>query len=217
MARELTRHRSGSGYPCPLPWYLIPLNIFLWVAFAYSFVTSTQINGANKLRKAAGIKGLFPIMVSYDKNRHYLIGCPRECDFPFTTIPSNVTLTGPMLIPGRPVSAFPALEAWLKRHPTVLVNLGSNYRYHVDTCTNMALAIRVLLSQNPDSQVLWKMKAQEQAGADAANAILSREIGDGRVRIEAWIQAEPGELLRSGLISLFVHHGGANSYLESIM
>lgn len=83
---------------------------------------------------------------------------------------------------------------------------------------SLATAMRVLLDQNPQAQILWKLRRDRfnEPKDKGIDDILLKEVQSGRVRIEGWIKAEPGALLRSGLISCSVHHGGANSYFEAL-
>lgn len=47
-------------------------------------------------------------------------------------------------------------------------------------------------------------------------SILGPEIESGTVRIVNWFQAEPTAILQSGNLVCAVHHGGANSFLETV-
>jgi hypothetical protein len=77
--------------------------------------------------------------------------------------------------------------------------------------------MRMLLGQGPRVQILWKLRPDwdnetKEAGIDDT---LSKETQSERVRIRGWLKAEPGAMLRSGLIVCSVHHGGADSYYEA--
>jgi hypothetical protein len=45
---------------------------------------------------------------------------------------------------------------------------------------------------------------------------LGDDIASGRVRIVDWFEAEPMAVLESGTVVCAVHHGGANSFLETV-
>jgi len=36
------------------------------------------------------------------------------------------------------------------------------------------------------------------------------------VRVVEWVEAEPSAVLETGAVGCAVHHGGANSFLESV-
>jgi hypothetical protein len=213
----LTRtSRVISGFSFPVPWYLIPINIYLKIRLIISIIFSPRIRDVNVFRKACGLTTLFPFLEPYSPKHHYLIPSALECDFPFFKIPSNVTACGPILLPSQALSvADPELETWLKRKPTVLVNLGSNYVSAPAFSQALATALRLQLERSSDVQVLWKLKIKGDLVSEVEE-ILSKEIAAGRVKIESWLKAEPGALLRSGHIICSVHHGGANSYYEAV-
>jgi hypothetical protein len=199
-----------------VPWYLIPLNIFLNIYLILSIVFSPEIKRLNKIRKQHGMGSKFPFLEPYSPKRHYLIPSALECDFPFSYIPANVTACGPILLPSPSLSSVdPELETWLKQNPTVMINLGSNYTVDADFSGQLAYSIRLLLNDYPRLQVLWKLKTRGPVG-DAIFEILSEELSSERVKIVSWVRAEPGALVRSGLIICSVHHGGANSYYEAV-
>lgn len=208
-----------SGFGFPVPWYLRPLNVLLYIYLIISVLSSSNVKAVNAVRKARGLKTMFPFMVPYEKDIHYLIPSTTECDFHFPYIPKNVTGCGPIFLGSSTLSAADTeLEIWLKNGPTVMFNLGSNMTSDTTLTRALATAMRVLLDQNPKVQILWKLRRDrydepENKGVDD---ILSAEMKNGRVRIESWLKAEPGAILRSGLIVCAVHHGGANSYFEAV-
>lgn len=97
----------------------------------------------------------------------------------------------------------------------MLVNLGSNYVPSPAFSQALATALRLQLERNSNVQVLWKLKINRDLVSEVGE-ILSKEIATGCVKIESWLKAEPGALLRSGHIICSVHHGGANSYYEAV-
>lgn len=66
-------------------------------------------------------------------------------------------------------------------------------------------------------QVLWKLSRQPgwEVRGSKVHEVLSKEMGEDRIRIVDWIDAEPTAVLDSGGIVCAVHHGGANSFLET--
>ncbi|APA09177.1 hypothetical protein SS1G_03085 [Sclerotinia sclerotiorum 1980 UF-70] len=204
-----------SGFNFPLPWYLIPLNIILTIRLIIIIVTSPNIKAIEAGRKKANIPGQYPFFVPYSKDIHYLLPTGREFDLKLPYIPENVTSCGPLTFASHPLSqADPELLEWLEKEPTVLINFGSHLNGSVNFNRNLATAVRILLSHNPSIQVLWKLKPTP-SGADPAIEEILAPIA-AQVKLVKWLKPEPISILRSGHIIACVHHGGANSYFESI-
>jgi len=139
-----------------------------------------------------------------------------------------------MIRPAEPVHEVdPDLSTWLNRAPTVYINLGTHMRFKEEFAVEMAIAIRILLdhtrsvlSQDTGKrlkglQVLWKLnrKGEEYevlTEGSEVYKILGGDIDKGFVRIVDWIEAEPTAVLRCGMVVCAVHHGGANSFLETV-
>lgn len=76
---------------------------------------------------------------------------------PLENLAKNVVPAGVILLgSGSADEQDPELLAWLKQAPTVVVNLGSLFKYSEDRTRMMAEAIHAVLSFN-DTQGLWKM------------------------------------------------------------
>lgn len=96
----------------------------------------------------------------------------------------------------------------------------------------MATAIRILLDHSRSVlwidtskrlkglQVLWKLnrKGEYEVLKEGSEVykILGKDIDKGYVRIVDWIEAEPTAVLGCGRVVCAVHHGGANSFLETV-
>lgn len=170
-----------------------------------------------------------PFNIWQPKN-HYLVPSIPQTDFPCYIAP-NVTGCGPILLPEPPISeSDPKLLAWLEQGPTVLINLGSHIRMDDAMAREFAGGLKVLLDSRPDVQVLWKLKKSGGLGirpsgksesdggnvtADSLKAI-EKEIVDGRVKVEEWLSVDPVAVLQSGHVACSVHHGGSNSFHESL-
>ncbi|TGO25525.1 hypothetical protein BPAE_0078g00240 [Botrytis paeoniae] len=204
-----------SGYNFPLPWYLIPLNIILMIRLIIIVVTSPNIKAIEAGRKKANIPGQYPFFVPYSKDVHYLLPTGREFDLKLPHIPENVTTCGPLTIPSFPLSQTdPELLKWLEKKPTILINLGSHVYGSKDFNRNIATGIRILISKNSSIQVLWKLKPTSPGPDPGITEILAPIAS--QVKLVPWLKPEPISILRSGHIIASVHHGGANSYYESI-
>lgn len=141
-----------------------------------------------------------------------------ETDLCFDNIPENLTCCGAITIPFPSLhEQDPELEAWLQRGPTILVNLGSHVQMESDNATQLALGLSMALEHQPNTQVLWKLKA---------SAIVMDKIRDvfeanskpahDRVVITPWLDADPAVILESGHICCVIHHGGANTFYEAL-
>jgi hypothetical protein len=109
------------------------------------------------------------------------------------------------------------LARWLARGPTVVINLGSLFRYDERSASSMLGAIEFLFERVEDVQVLWKMPVLQDGGGDWVDVMKKKVEGEGkRVRIEQWISAEMAAVLASETVIAAVHHGGASSYYEAI-
>lgn len=112
-------------------------------------------------------------------------------------------------------SASPELAQWLGRAPTVVINLGSLYRYDENSTKEMLGAIKYLLQEIPTVQVLWKLRSA--SSADPWLAALQETIkAEPRIYITSWIPAEMAAVLAHKNVVVAVHHGGASSYHEAI-
>lgn len=132
---------------------------------------------------------------------------------PLERLPKNVVPAGVILLEsGAAAEQDPELLEWLKQAPTVVVNLGSLFKYSEDRATMMAEAIHAILSLN-DVQVLWKMAGAPEIGSDYLLP-LTGDIGKGRVRVMEWLPIDTLTMLSSKSIVLSVHHGGSSSYVS---
>ncbi|KAL5051589.1 hypothetical protein BDW71DRAFT_202752 [Aspergillus fruticulosus] len=211
-----------SGYAFPLPWKHILPNAFLAICAGLTFANSRVFKDIDERRHAEGISGPYPVMASSVKKPTPVLMASRpEIDFP-CFVPDCITSCGPILRPCAPIDEeCPDLAKWLSRRPTVLVNLGSNVCFNRDQTRKFADGLRMLLNARPDVQVLWKLKPDRKVEAadwiPEAVKVIFDEVFAGRVRIEEWLHVEPICILQSGQICCMVHHGGANSYNETIL
>ncbi|KAK3378916.1 glycosyltransferase family 1 protein [Lasiosphaeria ovina] len=135
---------------------------------------------------------------------------PWYVEFPLRVIPDHIIPCGPMIRPAKPVAkADPALATWLARGPTLYINLGTHMQFREEFATEMATAIRIIIDHA--RSVLWLLTP-----GSAVHKILGRDIEKDAVRIVDWIEAEPTAVLETGSVICAVHHGGANSFLETL-
>ena len=205
----------SSGYAYPVPWNLIPANIYMNLRFIYSVVWTPQLSEKKAYLKRNGIVKPLDVFSVYQKDLLWISQSSPQADFPISVIPENVVACGPIFLSSAPASEQdPELSSWLERAPTVLINLGSSVNYDEVSATEMAQGIKILLA-NSRAQVLWKFNKRNEF-SDEFLSDLSDEIAHGRVRLAKWLKADPAALLETGNIALSVHHGGANCYHEAV-
>lgn len=155
-----------------------------------------------------------------------------ELEYPFSVIPEYIIPCGPMLNPAKPLQeADPSLFQWLERGPTVYINLGTHRVTSEDAAVEMAMAIKMAMDEVrswsghtlSDMQVLWKLVPDTSNGDYDARSpksrihnVLGRYIDMDITCIVQWVEAEPSVILEHKNVVLSVHHGGANSFLETV-
>jgi hypothetical protein len=213
----------ASGYPFPVPWRLVPANVYLWVRMLIA-VVGTAMDRKSRLavitegRQENGLEGPLPIVDAYKKARAIL--CPSLPELDFAMKVRDTTIgCGPIVLPARPVAELdPELDAWLHREGrrTVLVNLGTHYSMDGGLALEVAQALANVLDRFPDIQILWKIMLKDPKEKATLDAVFSAHNPDGtqRIRMEAWLKPDPVALLATGRVATQVHHGGANTYFE---
>jgi hypothetical protein len=205
----------SSGYAYPIPWYLIPSNIYLSLRFLYSVLVMPKMVEKKSYLKEQGLINPLESFSAHQEDYLWLSQGMLEADFPLSVIPSSVIPCGPMFLSVAPAAGQdPGLASWLERAPTVLNNLGSHFNYDENGAVEMARAIKTLLA-NSKVQVLWKFNKRREYGDDFLKE-LKGEIADGRLRLESWLKVDPASLIETGNIALSVHHGGASCYHEAV-
>ncbi len=220
----------GTDFSFPLSWRDVPENIYVSIRFVYSAVASAEIRAKQGFLRARG---------AWTSSRLHLPGTrwisqdmAPHASIPLDYVPAGVVAAGPIVLRSAPAAEQdPDLERWMRRAPTVLVNLGSLFRYNAEHVSAMARALCALLDRVDGLQVLWKLHTEEGDGGSGNDdddddtllrllpALLSpirAHIDSGRVRHTDWITADTSALLETGHVAAFVHHGGANSYFEAI-
>jgi hypothetical protein len=147
----------------------------------------------------------------------HIRGASIEPDF----LPDNVTTTGPIVLSCVPAKQQdPELVEWLETpgRRTMLINLGSSTRYNMTRTQAMVGAIEAILTEQPDLQIIWKFHTVPSVDGPTGGILkrLDRFVTQGRLRLPRWLTVDPAALLETGLISVSVHHGGANCYWETV-
>lgn len=200
----------------------MPANFYLNFLLVWVAVTSPVVKDLVRWRKRRGLAKLPPSFSIWNKENQYLVVSVPETEYP-CFVPSNVTACGPILLPERSVAEQdPTLDAWLNAAPTVLVNLGSHIRMEDEMVQQFALGLKIVLSQMPGLQVLWKLKTSggvvvssnsgatshgsAKAGVPQASLeVLEPWISNGQVRVLEWLSVDPLAVLRNENVVCSVH------------
>jgi hypothetical protein len=204
---------------------MIPTNIYMILRLAYSVYFNPIIAEKKAYLKEKNLPNPADLFTVYRPNDLTWISAGSlDLDFPLPFIPENVIACGPIILSTAPAhQQDPDLAAWIARAPTVLINLGSHVDYDMASAIEMAGAIKILLTDNKDVQVLWKFNKRKPVDgtivdfSDEFLDQLSNESTVGRVRIEKWLSIDPSTMLETGNIVANVNHGGANSFNEAIV
>ncbi|KAG7287512.1 hypothetical protein NEMBOFW57_007024 [Staphylotrichum longicolle] len=162
----------------------------------------------------------------------FLVANLPEIEFPLKVVPGHIVPCGPMLRPARPVAEVdPQLDKWLRAGPqpgggVVYINLGTHVFFDEGMVEEMAGAVRVLLDGARERgvegvRVLWKIPRRSgeeklDGTGEVVESVLGEEVEKGVVKVVEWVDAEPSAVLETGMVVCAVHHGGANSFLESV-
>ncbi|KAF8555815.1 UDP-Glycosyltransferase/glycogen phosphorylase [Imleria badia] len=210
----------SSGFPFPPRWWQIPLNVYLNIRLIMQFMTSVNMKQITALRRSFGLDNTFG--AKRFPGVTYICPALTEIDFPLAVIPDEILLCGPIVMPFDPLEeSDPALMKWLENGPTVMINLGSHVLSNEELAREMSRAFRILLDYHDKKggsrkiQVLWKAKPDGDI-QKVIDEIIGKEIKEERIKVVAWLDAEPVSILQHPNVVCTVHHGGANSFYEGI-
>ncbi|RGP72018.1 2-hydroxyacylsphingosine 1-beta-galactosyltransferase [Fusarium longipes] len=200
----------SSGFPFPVPWTKIPENIYLNFRFIYSVLRMPDVAAKRKVLRERGLKDPINFFGMYRDDVPWITVTAEGASIPVDFLPSNVTLTNPIVLSVAPAEEQdPVLVEWLKKTPTVLINLGSTVAASV-----MTQAIAQVLDK-VDIQFLWKFNKFGNYSDDVFLPV-KKHLDSGRLKLERWLTVDPTSLLESGLVVASIHHGGANCYNEAV-
>ncbi|GAB1208144.1 hypothetical protein APSETT445_006885 [Aspergillus pseudonomiae] len=211
----------GTGFPYPLPWHLVPLNALAVIKTAKMYHGSGRRREIREWRIRHKIHGRFPFADAWRPDRFHLSPALKELDWPME-VPDNILPCGPILLPTAAVhKQDPELASWLRKAPTVLVNLGTLYAPDPKVAESIATGLKLFLDawKGEEIQILWKLPKHPHDEDDVysrSTQPLRQETEADRVRIHPWFSVEPMAMLQTGQIICSVHHGGANSWYEAI-
>ncbi|EHK23399.1 glycosyltransferase family 1 protein [Trichoderma virens Gv29-8] len=206
----------ASGLPFPVPWKDIPNNMYQQVYFIINFLMSPVIKAKRAWLQEQGIPRAINVFDMMRQDVPWIAMSYPEANFPLEFIPDNFRVVGPLVLDVAPAETQSAeLAGWIKKAPTILVNLGSAFRYEEPRARVMAEGIAAVLDAT-DAQVLWKMRKSKEYSDDFLGPA-KKYIDEGRLRLESWLDVDPTSLYNTGDIAVSVHHGGANCFYESVL
>ena len=162
-----------------------------------------------------GVKNPLDFIHAHRVDSPWITQAMREAAMPLEYLPPNVSAVGPIVLSLTSVQEQDAeLEAWLEGGRTILINLGSIFKYSEERARLMAGALRGVLQQT-DVQILWKLAKGGEYG-DEFMEDLRVFINNGRLRVQSWLTVDPAALVQSKHVVASVHHGGSNCYHEAL-
>ena len=193
------------------------MNIFLNLKLGFALLKMPDLAKKKAFLLANGVQDPVNFFGMKRDNTPWIttntLGAAISVDF----IPPNVTSAGPIVLSLSPAEEQdPELMKWVKRKPTLLINLGSAYRYSITHTKDIIAALEIVLAES-NLQILWKYDPSivtlEKFDWEAA---VQPMVDTGRVKVERWLKVDPPSLLQSGCITAFVTHGGSNGYHDAI-
>jgi UDP:flavonoid glycosyltransferase YjiC (YdhE family) len=134
---------------------------------------------------------------------------------PVAVLPEAVVCAGTIFLDSAPaITQDPELVEWVGKAPTIIINLGSLFKYTPERATIMSEAIQKVLEKTI-IQVLWKVSKGSDFGDEYALP-LARYQQEDRVRIMNWVTIDTLPLLELSNVVASVHHGGSSSYNEAL-
>lgn len=205
----------GSGYPFPVPWSLIPANIYLNLQSFRCVLSTIGAGGRKAALKSKGIQKPLDVLGLYRPDVPWITQTLPGAHFPLDNIPSNVVSAGPINLAdvGNERQEGSDLVAWVKRAPTMMIALGSHYKYTEQRARVMVDAIQQVLGQT-DVQVLWKVVLPD--AIDDSFLRSAEASSSGRFRTEKWLDVEPPSLLLIDTMVASVHHGGSGCFHDAL-
>lgn len=206
----------ATGIPFPIPWKDIPKNIYQQAYSLIQILGSSAIRSKRSWLQEQGIKHAITLSEIDNPAVPWIAMSFPEAELPLDYIPSNIHVAGPLVLDAAPAKTQSAeLAGWVKRAPTMLINLGSVVVYDEAMARAMTDAIvPVLAAENV--QILWKIKKGGQFGDEFLEPA-KEYIENGRLRLVSWLDVDPTSLYNTGDIVASVHHGGANCFYETLL
>ena len=210
--------RMGSGLPYPVPWHLIPLNMYLNFMYIASLFSLPELTEKRNFLLEKGVSDPINLLGIYRPDAPWITQTTPGASIPLDFVPQNVTCTGPIVLSPAPAEVqAKELVKWLKQRPTILINFGTLFAHSINATEQMIGAIDLVLKKEPNLQILWKYKlAETLVGKYDWKAAVKPLEKTGRLRVVEWLEVDPPSLLHTGQIVATVSHGGSNAFHESL-
>ncbi|KAF5556416.1 2-hydroxyacylsphingosine 1-beta-galactosyltransferase [Fusarium napiforme] len=205
----------SSGFPFPVPLLKLPENVYMNIRYVYSAMFTPDMSEKKARLQHIGLGEPMNLFGIHRPGVPWITQNTQGAMIPVELLPPNVTCAGPIIMSGPPADQQdPEIAAWLKKAPTLLINLGSNLAYDESRAEVMAIAIAALLSST-DYQVIWKFNKLGYFSDDFL-VHLKPYLDNERLRMPSWLVADPASLLDTGNVVTSVHHGGSNCFHEAL-
>lgn len=217
LAADFGMISMGSGFPFPIPWNLIPQNMFLNFRMISSLVSMPDVSAKRDFLRANGIPDPINFFGLHRPDVPWITQTTHVATVPVDVVPQNVSCAGPIVLSSAPAEEQDAeLVEWIKQKPTILINLGSAFTYSRTYTRQMASAIGLILESNSDVQILWKYKLSPNVVDFDWEALVQPLEATQRVKATQWLSVDPSSLMETGHIAAYVIHGGAGGFHDSI-
>ena len=205
--------RFGTGISFPVSWSDLPKNIMATFNLVRKIVTSPEISKFNKYRNAHGLLGGLPIISAITRAVHVICPAVREIDFPLV-MPDFLGLYGPIVLDTTPIeTADPELNQWLDRGETVIMSMGTHFRYTKSQVKAIINGFLSGINHDSNTQFLWKLSDRSELES-LIEEVLKDPRDKERFKIVDWFEADPALIMKHPNVIAYIHHGGANSYYE---
>ena len=183
---------------------------------AWGIVKSQDISELNKYRNAHGLLGRLPMESAAIRAAHVISPSVPEIDFPLVA-PDWLGQYGPIVLDTTPIeTSDPELCQWLDRGRTVVMCMGTHFRYSESQVKAVIGGFLGAIAQDSDTQFLWKLSDKSKF-----ESIIQEELKDPRdkqrFRIVNWFESDPVSIMKHPNIVAYVHHGGANTFFEAAL
>ncbi|KAK7957842.1 Glycosyltransferase sdnJ [Apiospora saccharicola] len=162
----------ASGLPYPLPWYLVPLNIYFMLYIVLYIVITKPTKNLRAYVRQHTKQNATPLTLNL-LNRFpppgvkYLVANLPELEFPHLRMPPHLVPCGPMVRPAPSVAEVdPDLASWLACGPTVYINTGTLHQTTEWDAIEIASSLRALFDRaqhsHSDTTAAYSDSEQEE-------------------------------------------------------
>lgn len=124
----------SSGFAFPLSWSQIPENIYINRRYIYAVIAGASLRRKQAALRKYGLKEPIDFMHMHRPDVPWITMHTDGASIPVDVVPDNVTSAGPILVHSAPAEEQdPELTAWMRKAPTVLINLGSTVYVNATT------------------------------------------------------------------------------------